>query len=134
MKLIRIISVCLMGFVGANALVAGLLLIIDPSGTLIKMPDDVLISTPFKNFLIPGIILFTLNGVLNLVAVVATLFWWRKYAVFILLQGLVLIGWITVQVIMLGSVNFLHVTMFSIGFLLFSFGLWLNSGMPVQSK
>lgn len=46
---------------GVMALLGGYKLIKDPSGSLIGMPITMLAHSPFSNFLIPGIVLFSLG-------------------------------------------------------------------------
>lgn len=41
-------------------------MIISPSGSLMQFPKDTLAKSPFNNFLLPGIILFFLLGVIPL--------------------------------------------------------------------
>jgi len=53
----------LLGFLSIGAIFGGLAFMISPGGDLIKMPLSNLGSSPFKNFLIPGIILFSILGV-----------------------------------------------------------------------
>ena len=55
--------VFLLGFLGLNALVAGAAFIIAPGGHLLQLPSSYLAPSPFKDFLLPGILLFTFIGV-----------------------------------------------------------------------
>ena len=55
-------------FVGLGAAICGLLLIFFPSGTPLQMSLEMLRDSPFHDFLIPGIILFLVNGVGQLLA------------------------------------------------------------------
>ena len=55
--------VILQFFLGFGAVISGGLLIAAPNGSLMQMPLSMLASSPFSNFLIPGIILFSLLGV-----------------------------------------------------------------------
>lgn len=126
MKTIRITTVILLLLVAINAVIAGYLFIIDPSGSKLKIPLSVLEYSPFKDFLIPGIILFTVNGIFNFVAATLTIFKWKNYPALIVWQGIILIGWIVIQVIMLREFNLLHFVLASIGILLFTFGNRLN--------
>lgn len=52
---------------GIGAVFGGVVLVIDPSGELINMPITLLENSPFDSFLIPGIILFVVLGVLPLI-------------------------------------------------------------------
>ncbi len=53
---------------GLGAIFGGVVLIIDPSGGIIQMPVTILEGSIFSSFLIPGIILLTLLGILPLLA------------------------------------------------------------------
>jgi hypothetical protein len=52
---------------GIGAVFGGLVLIIDPSGGMIKMPITLLENSSFDSFLIPGMILFVVLGVFPLI-------------------------------------------------------------------
>lgn len=52
----------LLSFLGLGAIFGGGVLIISPSGKMFGMPLSMLDNSPFNNFLIPGIILFSLLG------------------------------------------------------------------------
>ncbi len=59
----QIIHFFLLAFLGLSAIVGGGALIISPSGKLLGgLPLSILEMSPFKNFLIPGIILFVVLG------------------------------------------------------------------------
>ncbi len=59
----RNILLLLLAFLGLGAFFGGGALIISPSGKLLGMPLSMLDNSPFNNFLLPGIILFTVLGV-----------------------------------------------------------------------
>ncbi len=50
-------------FLSLGALFGGAVLVLDPSGGLLQIPVTILENSPFNNFLIPGLILFTILGV-----------------------------------------------------------------------
>lgn len=52
------------GLLGTGAVAGGLMLVIEPSGKWLNMPDSLLKNAPFTDFLIPGMILLLLLGVL----------------------------------------------------------------------
>jgi hypothetical protein len=93
------------------------------------MPGEILRHSPFSDFLVPGIILFVVNGLLNILALVVTIKESKDYPVFVLIQGVLLTGWIVIQVFMLRDMNFLHSIMLSIGLIMVGSGMWLNSGI-----
>lgn len=109
-------SVFLLLFNATGAIPAGILFMIDPSGVLMGTPLDMLKNSPFTTFLIPGIVLFIANG---LFSVVALFFLLRKqWSIFAALQGVILIGWLAIQVWMIQTINSLHVIMAVVGVLL----------------
>lgn len=116
-------------FNGLSGLLGGFMLIKDPSGENLHMQLEWLQGTPFSNFLIPGIILFLVNGVGNM-----TGFWIsikKKVnagligAVF----GAIMMIWITTQVILIGYKDFLQPLYFSTGLIQMILGLIYRSKM-----
>ncbi len=126
MKAIRLTTILLLLIVAINGLAAGYLFIIDPSGAKLNIPVSILSHSPFYNFLIPGIILFTVNGIFNLIAAIATILRLKIYPNLVVWQGIILIGWIAIQIILLQNFNLLHLIMIIIGLTLFVFGNRLN--------
>lgn len=57
-----------------SALYGGGMLLYDPSGGALQMPTDALQGTPFSSFLIPGLVLFVLQGLFPALAVYGLLF------------------------------------------------------------
>lgn len=105
-KLVFITLGVLQLLVGLGAAISGLMLIVYPSGSLLQAPLEMLRGSPFDDFLLPGIILFLVNGVGQLLAGILTL---RKhpfaaYAGEAL--GIALMIWIFVQVNMIGGDTF----------------------------
>lgn len=102
-------------FVGISAAISGALLILFPSGEFFQMPLGMLKNSPFQDFLIPGIILFLVNGIGQLLAGILT---FRKRtsagyagATF----GIGMMIWIFVQVNMIGGGHILQYSYFFIG-------------------
>ena len=126
MKAIRFSAITLLLFVAINALAAGYLFISDPSGSRLQIPLSSLKHAPFKDFLIPGIVLFIVNGLFNIIAAAAAILNFKHYPTLIAWQGCILIGWIVIQIIMLQQINFLHIALIIIGLTLFMLGNRLN--------
>lgn len=100
--------------VGMGAIAGGLAAILNPQEPL-GMPVEALKNSPFTNFLIPGIILFTIIGLGNVIAALLN-FYKSKYQGYISsVFSWALVIWIVVQCIMINSVHFLHITFFTIG-------------------
>lgn len=126
-KISRIVSITLLLFTGVNAVVAGILFVIDPSGKKIGMSTSYLSHSPFSTFLIPGITLLVVNGLLNIITAILSIKKYKHYPFLIILQGLLLSGWILIQVIMVKDFNSLHFVMLFIGILLVVNGIFLKN-------
>lgn len=89
-------------FQGLSGLAGGFGLISDPSGGAVGLPASWLEGSPFGNYLVPGLILFAVLGVLPLVAAwgVWTRRWWSWIAA--LFVGAALVTWIAVQILVVG--------------------------------
>ncbi len=118
----------LLSFLGITALTGSYLLISDPSGESLQMPVELLNGTPFRNYLIPGIILLLTSGISSMVVALLTIKKAKKYPVWIILQGVVLLIWLTAELIL--NKDFytphLHLPYYVLGAILVIFGLRLN--------
>lgn len=103
-------------FNAISGMVGGLGLLVYPDGRLFQLPAEWLIHTPFSDFLIPGIILLSVNGILPVM--VAKQLWQRKkYAPrWLWLQGVLSMGWILVQILMIQQLHFLQLLYGGLGF------------------
>jgi len=117
---------------GLGALAGGGVLMAVPDGSIMQMPLSMLKYSPFPNYLIPGAILFTVLGIYPVVVAysllrrpawrwpeelnpVKRLHWsWAAS----LAAGVILVLWITAQVLLIRSVAFLHVLYFVWGWVL----------------
>ncbi len=105
-NVIRTTVLILLFFLALNAVGGGLAFIADPSGNVMQIPIDLLQNTPFKDYLIPGIILLVSNGILSLLVAILTLKKVTYYPWLIILQGCVLISWLTIELAI--NINFFH--------------------------
>lgn len=101
-------------FVGIGALFGGLAAIIDPYEPL-GMPIEPIKNSPFSNYLIPGIILFTIVGLGNVTSALTFRFKLRFQGYLSSVFTWALVIWIVVQCIILKAVAFPHILFFSIG-------------------
>jgi hypothetical protein len=121
-----------LGFLSIGAFFGGAAFIILPDGSLYKMPVESIANSPFKNFLIPGIILFTVFGIfpvyvisglikkpeskiLNSLNLISDYHFAWTFAVYI---GIGLIIWINIQTLILNSVDILHTIYSSLGIII----------------
>lgn len=123
--IVQVICIVLLLVNGLGALYGGFLLMLDPSGSKMQMPLSYLERSPFSNYLIPGIILFIVNGLFSLVTIITILCKSVHYYWFVIIQGLLLSGWILVQIILLRIFYApLHATFLIIGLCLIVCGLY----------
>ncbi len=116
-------------FQGVGAMGGGLTLVLSPSGEWMGMPASYLVHTPFNSFLIPGLILCFLLGILPLSLVYALVRrpgwrWANALNVFsdkhwawtyTLYTGIMVILWIDVQVFFIGYVHLLQTIIAFVG-------------------
>lgn len=122
-KLFKYAVIFLLLITALNALVAGGMFIFDPSGIKMGLTTDYLKFSPFNSFFIPGIVLFVINGLLNLFAAVIAVKNYRFAKKIIGLQGILLCGWIFIQTLMVRDVNPLHFIMVLVGIVFIVYGL-----------
>ncbi|HRD38153.1 MAG TPA: hypothetical protein PLC65_05940 [Bacteroidia bacterium] len=118
----KIVSIALLLFNGIGAIYGGGSLILHPDGSGLQMPLDILKSSPFSDFLIPGIVLFIVNGLGSFFALFTILFNQKKNYLFVIAEGVVLCGWIVIQIIMIKQLLTLHYVMFTTGVMLIVIG------------
>lgn len=101
-------------FLGLGAFAGGGMLVLQPDGSLLGMEPGWLAQSPFSSYLVPGFLLFTFSGLLPLFTFFGLLIqpqWrWanalniypnRHWAwTYSLYSGIIVIAWITVQLIM----------------------------------
>lgn len=114
MKLIRMLLLFLHGLTGLGALAGGYACIVDPVSPL-GAPASLLQGSPFDSFLVPGLVLFVLFGIGNLLGLffLVRSFRWYGYAGFVLGAGMMI--WIFVQVMIIDALETLHVVFFLVG-------------------
>lgn len=98
-------------FIGLGAVAGGVGLI---SGGL-KFPLEWLSRSPFKSYIIPGIILLAVNGIGSLVGGITSFRRYRYAGEFAVALGIFLALWIVIQVWWIGVIHWLHTLYFVLG-------------------
>jgi hypothetical protein len=125
---IKIIVILMLLFNGIGAFYGGLSLITDPTGNKLQLPQNYLEHTPFRNYLIPGIILLCVNGFFSFLTLLTIMLKYKRADLFVIAQGILLSGWIIVQIILLRIFYApLHGTLLTIGILLTICGLVMKN-------
>ncbi|MEO6602269.1 MAG: hypothetical protein ABIQ16_20475 [Polyangiaceae bacterium] len=99
---LALVAVVLEVILGLGAIGGGLALMLGPHGEVLPLPVFLLKGSPFQSYFVPGLILLTLIGIGPLVAAV---FAWRqqRWAPFLTLAvGIALLGWMTVEIYLIG--------------------------------
>jgi hypothetical protein len=120
-------------FLCAGAVYGGWSLLGDPTGNSLGMPaNTLLVGTPFDDYLVPGLVLFTVNGAFPLLVAVATLMRMPMARYGHLAVGLLLTGWMAVQVMLIGLNATIQVVFFLLGLLILALGamVWAESAPP----
>ena len=124
--LLNIVISVLLLINGAGAIVGGSQLITHPDGSSLKMPLEFLQHSPFHDYFIPGIILFTANGIFSFIVLAILLFRGKHYSWYVATEGAILTGWILIQMILLQTFNSLQFVFGTMGVLLIGAGWRLN--------
>jgi hypothetical protein len=120
-------TAALLLFVGIAAVIGGLDVILDPSGESLGVSVSLLMNSPFENFLIPGIVLFTVMGITGLLVSYLT---FKQHLISggaTILLGFIIIIWIVLQVYWIGWLTLLQPTFLVIGFAEIILGFVLHS-------
>lgn len=120
---IRNLYLIVLAFLALGAIGGGAVLIISPTGEMMGLPLSSFKNMPFNSYLIPGIILFSVLGIIPLLLIIALIkkpksriaglinifndmHWSWTFSIYI---AFTLIGWIHIQLIFLqGGVYWLH--------------------------
>ena len=131
--ILRIISIILLVFTGISACFGGIVLVMDPTGSIIQMPVELLKHSPFTNFLIPGLILLIIIGIGSIVTTVFVISKNKYFPKIITASGSALMIWIITQIFMIQSLSYLHFVYGGIGLILLILGViqwkiekWVN--------
>src|ERR1035437_5646956 len=98
MNFVRGIAIVVLGFMGVTAIIGAVPMLLHPSGEPWQMPQSFLQHSPFHSYLIPGIILLLAHGVFSFFVLYATVRLRSGYGCWVAFQGIVLAGWIAVEV------------------------------------
>lgn len=127
MKRLAVVLGILQCFVAVMAVPAGLSMVLEPDGSGIGLPTEILETSPFRDYLIPGLFLFVFNGMFQVVGAVASFRKSKYTGILGLGLGTILFFWILIQVYFTGLVHFLQSMFFMIAIIEIMLGLRLNS-------
>jgi hypothetical protein len=102
-KLLHYMSIILLFINGIAACFGGTSLIMDPSGEKIGLSLSRLRFLPFKNYLVPGVLLFVFVGMSSLIIAILMIRKTKFAPTLLIIQGIVLGCWILVQALSIPS-------------------------------
>lgn len=108
----------LISFIGLTATLSGLVMISNPDGEVMNLSLNLLAGTPFKNFLVPGILLTTIVGAINLIAVVYNIRRHPSRYNWAMAGGFMISGWIVAQMILIPAAHWLQYVYLGTGILI----------------
>jgi len=126
-KINKIASIILLLFNLIGAFYGGINLIINPNGSSIQLSLDLLKHTPFNDYLIPGVILLSANGLFCAFVLLKVLKNSRTYGRLIIAQGIILTGWIIIQILLIRTIFALHFILGGVGIFLIILGWFQNN-------
>lgn len=107
-KLLLFFTILLLLFNGSGALFGGWSLMTDSSGKALGLELAFLDHSPFNNYFIPGVVLFVCNGVFSFIVIAAIFFRSSYYSRLIAAQGVILAGWLIIQILLIQIIYYLH--------------------------
>ena len=119
----KIIITFILFVVGITALLTGLAMMSSPDGNLVGLNFNILKSTPFKDFLIPGLLLFVLVGLVNILALFYQIIDNPKRFYWALTAGIITVIWVTSQYLIIGQLLQLDIAYFLASFILICIAL-----------
>lgn len=119
----------LQAFIGLGAVGGGLGLILEPSGAILGIPHELLKNTPFSTYLVPGIVLLTVNGLGSLVGATVSFKRYRYAGEIAMALGAFLVAWILLQVYWFAAFHWLHATYLGLGLSEFVLGWSLRKAL-----
>jgi hypothetical protein len=127
MKAVRFISLFALVFLALTSVVGAIPMLTDPHGQPWQMPQSFLAHSPFHSYLIPGIVLLVMDGLMSMFVCVLVLRRRRGYGLWIAFQGCVLFGWLAVECMVLRMVIWAHYVYGAVALILVLAGLWLRA-------
>lgn len=126
MKCARWMAFAALLFLGVTAIVGAIPMLRDPDGEPWNMPQSLLAHSPFRSYLIPGMLLLAVNGLLSLYVLWLTVSKRQNYPLWVTAQGCILAGWIVTEVAMLRLFVWPHFVYLAVAAVLVASGLLLQ--------
>ena len=108
----------LVSFIAITSTLSGLLMISNPDGEILNLKVSLLEGTPFKNFLMPGILLTATVGSINLLAVFYNMQRHPDRYNWAIAGGIMISAWIIMHMILIQAIQWLQFLYLGVGILI----------------
>lgn len=109
------VAIVFLALLGIGAVAGGIALVVRPDGSVMGFDLAILAGSPFRDFLVPGLILGGLFGIGSLVVAVLGIRRWHVAPFLAFAIGVGQMIWIPVQLGIIKDLSFLHPTCYTIG-------------------
>jgi hypothetical protein len=119
----------------AAAIWASISFLAEPDGSGLQMPVSWLAGTPFPDYFVPGLVLLAANGLLPLTVIALALVGHRWTSLAMMLSGVLLFGWLSIQLAMLRMLHpVMHPTLYAVSLALVAIGYlsWRRLAHPAR--
>ncbi len=121
---LRSASITLLAFIGLTASFGGGLLIADPSGGLLGLSTSLLETSPFSNYMFPGLILLIVLGGGSFLTMTAAIRNVPGMPILIIANGVCITTWILIQIKLIETVLPQQLVIGCIGLCLVALGIF----------
>src|SRR5215468_4306083 len=104
-RLLNVVVLILLLLNGIAAIYGGWNFMLNPDGSGMNMSPDFLRFSPFKDYFIPGLMLFTMNGLFSFFVIASVVFRLRHYLRYVIAQSVILAAWIMIEILMLQTLD-----------------------------
>ena len=125
MKKARIIAIVTLIFTGLSGVIGAIPLITNPGAEPWSFPQSLLQYSPFRSYLVPGIILLVANGLLSLWVLRLAVGKYPGFGWWVIAQGIVSLGWLIVEVAMLRMIVWPHYLYGAVAIILVISGIFI---------
>jgi hypothetical protein len=108
-KFLKSVLIILLLLNGISAVMGGWSLIVHPDGSVLGLSANLIMSSPFSDYRLPGIVLFCLIGIFSLLTAAFIRIGHKKSSWLLLCEGTILLVWLVAQLIFVPPVYFLHI-------------------------
>jgi hypothetical protein len=115
---VKIVLLVFLGFVASTSIFSGLAICLNPDGSSLQLDPALLRHTVFHNFLIPGLILLIIVGGSSLAGALSIVFDHSSSQLWVLAAGIIMVGWIAGQVVLIRTYHALQLVYLITGILI----------------